>query len=97
MMYTFELQVEGVPQFTYSITENAEQCWMAAGVDLLSLREAPAVQAELDVWYANENLKSSPEYYEVIYPDYYDDVLHFFDRVMEACREWPEATVEVRY
>lgn len=97
MMYKVELKVADEPVFSITASENWEQTWMAAGLDLLPLEGAPAVQLEQDAWYANENLKASPDYYGNIFPDYYESVLHFLDRLVEAGQEWPEAQVEVTY
>lgn len=96
-MYTIELRVEDIIEFRYTITENAEPCWMAAGLDLIPLHGAPAVQLEQDAWYALQNLQSSRNYFESVHPDHYNDVLHFLDTVVEGCQEWPEAQVEVTY
>lgn len=94
-MYTIELRVADAVMFRHQISDQGETCWMAAGLDVLSLDGAPAPQLEQDAWYALQNLKASRDYYEAIYPDDYELVLHFLDRVIEGCQEWPEAVVEV--
>ena len=96
-MYTIELRVGDETVSRHTIIDDAEQCWIAAGLDILPLQGWPAIQLEQDAWYAQQNLKASPDYYEQVHPEHYVDVLHFLDRVIEGCQDWPEAQVEVTY
>lgn len=79
-------------------TENHEQVWMAAGLDLLNEMGSRASDFAIQVQYADQALKASPDYYRDVHGhDEYIEVLHFLDTLHDICETWPDAVIEVRY
>ena len=96
-MYYIDFVYEGQIIDQISHTENDEQVWMDAGLDLLSEQGKVAADLSLSVQYADQALKGSPDYYRDLYGDRYLTTLQFLDSVVELCDSYPDAIIEVRY
>lgn len=104
-MYIVSFEVNGEKVEEVSITENLEQVWMAAGLDLFDLKGLEAHESLSAVTHTLENLEVSPDYFhlwaEMVgvkmgYKDF-NDLLHFLETLRDTCIDMPGAKIDIRY
>jgi hypothetical protein len=105
VVYTVSFEFQGEDVEEVSVTENLEQVWMAAGLDLFDLRGLEAHESLPVVTHALENLMVSPDYYHLwaetmgvtMGNSGFDDLLHFLEQVRDTCIDMPGARIDIRY